>query len=106
MAEKIDQVLAVLTAENSAATQVSGYILHPRWQGARRSGRALSLLPEALRTALLLHSLEGFTYPEIAEILGCPVSTVCTRIARARQKLLLKLHSRARTANLGRRRNS
>ncbi len=30
MAEKIDQGLAVLTAENSAATQVSGYILHPR----------------------------------------------------------------------------
>jgi RNA polymerase sigma-70 factor (ECF subfamily) len=68
--------------------------------------QALSLLPEELRTALVLHSLEGFTYPEIAEILGCPVSTVRTRIARARQKLLVKLHSRARTANLGRRRNS
>lgn len=67
--------------------------------------RALSLLPEALRTALLLHSLEGFTYPEIAEILGCPVSTVRTRIARARQKLLVKLHSRARATSLGRRRN-
>jgi len=66
--------------------------------------RALSLLPEALRTALLLHSVEGFTYPEIAEILGCPVSTVRTRIARARQKLWLKLHSRARAASLGRRR--
>jgi RNA polymerase sigma-70 factor (ECF subfamily) len=67
--------------------------------------RALSLLPEELRTALLLHSLEGFTYPEIAQILGCPVSTVRTRIARARQKLLLKLHSRARATSLGRRRN-
>jgi len=67
--------------------------------------RALSLLPEELRTALLLHSLEGFTYPEIAEILECPVSTVRTRIARARQKLLLKLHSRARATSLGRRRN-
>jgi RNA polymerase sigma-70 factor, ECF subfamily len=67
--------------------------------------RALSLLPEELRTVLLLHSLEGFTYPEIAEILGCPVSTVRTRIARARQKLLLKLHSRAKATNLGRRRN-
>jgi RNA polymerase sigma-70 factor (ECF subfamily) len=67
--------------------------------------RALSVLPEELRTALLLHSLEGFTYPEIAEILGCPVSTVRTRIARARQKLLLKLHSRARATSLGRRRN-
>ncbi|HEV8717771.1 MAG TPA: sigma-70 family RNA polymerase sigma factor [Candidatus Binatia bacterium] len=66
--------------------------------------RALSLLPEELRTALLLHSLEGFTYPEIAEILGCPVSTVRTRIARARQKLLVKLHSRAKATNLGRRR--
>jgi RNA polymerase sigma-70 factor (ECF subfamily) len=68
--------------------------------------RALGLLPEELRTALLLHSLDGFTYPEIAEILGRPVSTVRTRIARARQKLLLKLLSPARMANLGRRRNS
>lgn len=67
--------------------------------------RALSLLPEELRTALLLHSLDGFTYPEIAEILGRPVSTVRTRIARARQKLLLKLHPRAKAASLERRRN-
>lgn len=67
--------------------------------------RALSLLPEALRTALLLRSLEGFSYLEIAEILECPVSTVRSRIARARQKLLMKLHSRARATSLGRRRN-
>lgn len=73
---------------------------------AKETLRALSLLPETLRTALLLHSLDGFTYPEIAEILACPVSTVRTRIARARQKLLLKLHSPARAASLGRRRNS
>ena len=67
--------------------------------------QALCLLSEELRTALLLHSHEGFTYSEIAEILGCPVSTVRTRIARARQKLLLKLHSRARATSPGRRRN-
>lgn len=66
--------------------------------------RALSLLPEELRTALLLCSVEGFTYPEIAEILGCPVSTVRSRIARARQKLLVKLHLQADAPGLARRR--
>lgn len=66
--------------------------------------RALHLLPEGLRTVLLLRSLEGFSYSEIAEILGCPVSTVRMRIARARQKLLVKLRSRADTPGLARRR--
>ena len=35
-------------------------------------------------TALLLHALEGYSYKEIAEIQGCTMPAVRSRIARAR----------------------
>jgi RNA polymerase sigma-70 factor (ECF subfamily) len=56
--------------------------------------RAWAALPEELRTALMLCDIEGFTYQEIADILGCPVGTVRSRIARARRALLIKFRSR------------
>ena len=34
--------------------------------------------------ALLLHALEGYSYKEIAEIQGCSLTAVRSRIARAR----------------------
>jgi RNA polymerase sigma-70 factor (ECF subfamily) len=64
--------------------------------------QALALLPEELRTALLLCcDVEGFTYPEIAEIMACPVGTVRSRIARARQKLLNKLREQTEARGPG-----
>ncbi|PVZ64941.1 RNA polymerase sigma factor RpoE [Pelagibaculum spongiae] len=42
-------------------------------------------LPEDLRTALTLRELEGFSYEQIAEVMGCPVGTVRSRIFRARE---------------------
>jgi RNA polymerase sigma-70 factor (ECF subfamily) len=55
--------------------------------------QALATLPEDLRMALMLCDLEGFTYQEIADIFGCPVGTVRSRIARARRALLIKFRS-------------
>ncbi|GIZ50351.1 sigma-70 family RNA polymerase sigma factor [Noviherbaspirillum aridicola] len=49
--------------------------------------RALARLPSAQREVLLLISLEEFTYEEAAHILGVPVGTVMSRLARAREKL-------------------
>ena len=57
--------------------------------------KALSDLPEESRTSILLCDVEGFTYPEIAEALSCPVGTVRSRIARGRAQLLAALRSRA-----------
>jgi RNA polymerase sigma-70 factor (ECF subfamily) len=47
--------------------------------------RILSTLPVEQSTALLLHSLEGYSYKEIAEIQGCSVTAVRSRLSRARQ---------------------
>ena len=48
---------------------------------------ALSALPEEYRTALVLVDLEELTYDEAASVLGCPIGTVRSRLARARRQL-------------------
>lgn len=48
-------------------------------------------LPSDLRTAIMLREMEGMTYEEIAEIMGCPVGTVRSRIFRARESIEKKL---------------
>ena len=47
----------------------------------------LESLPEDLRTAITLREIEGLSYEEIAEIMGCPVGTVRSRIFRAREAI-------------------
>ena len=48
---------------------------------------ALSKLPEKLRATLLLHDIEGMPYEEIAQIAGCPLGTVKSRLFNARMQL-------------------
>lgn len=48
---------------------------------------AIKSLPEDLRTAVTLRELEGLSYEEIAEVMGCPVGTVRSRIFRAREAI-------------------
>jgi RNA polymerase sigma-70 factor (ECF subfamily) len=42
--------------------------------------RAMALLPEEQRTAILLKEYQGLTFQEIADLVGCPLSTVKTRL--------------------------
>ena len=52
---------------------------------------ALGQLSEEFRTVLVLKEMEGLKYEEIAEIVGCPVGTVRSRIHRARSEMREKL---------------
>ncbi len=49
--------------------------------------RALAALPDEFRTAVLLVTVEEMTYDEVAEVMGCPIGTVRSRVARGRALL-------------------
>jgi RNA polymerase sigma factor (sigma-70 family) len=51
-------------------------------------------LPENLRQAFILCRLEGRTYTEAAQVLGCPMQTVGYRVVRASELLRARLKQR------------
>ena len=48
---------------------------------------AIQHLPVDFREVILLREYEELSYQEIASVLGCPIGTVMSRLARARSKL-------------------
>ena len=48
---------------------------------------ALATLPEDQREAIILVGASGFSYEEAADIMGCAVGTVKSRLSRARARL-------------------
>jgi RNA polymerase sigma-70 factor (ECF subfamily) len=55
--------------------------------GGRDIVRALEMLTEEQRSALLLVVLESLTYREVSEVQGVPIGTVMSRLARARNEI-------------------
>lgn len=58
--------------------------------------RGLKTLPLQFREAVVLADLEGLSYREVAEVLGCPVGTVMSRLSRGRSLLRRALGRLAR----------
>ena len=52
----------------------------PTWEIGQAVSRAMSMLPEEQRTAIILKEYHGLTFQEIADLVGCPLSTVKTRL--------------------------
>ena len=62
--------------------------------------RALDGLPDTFRMAVVLVDVQGHSYTEAAELLGVPIGTVRSRLARARGLLQRSLWQQARDAGL------
>jgi RNA polymerase sigma-70 factor, ECF subfamily len=57
----------------------------------REVAAALARLPLRYRVPLVLHEIEGWSYVDIAEEIGCREGTVKSRVHRGRQQLKAKL---------------
>lgn len=57
----------------------------------RRVADAVARLPRRFRTPIVLFNVEGWSYREIADVLGCREGTVKSRIFRGRQLLRREL---------------
>ena len=68
--------------ELAAATEPSESIedLVARRDLTQAVERAMARLPEEQRTAIVLKEYHGLTFQEIADLVGCPLSTVKTRL--------------------------
>lgn len=60
---------------------------YARRQIVNRVREAIAALPEDHRQTVTLVDLEGFSYGEVAQILGAPIGTVMSRLHRARRAL-------------------
>lgn len=58
---------------------------------AESVNQSIQALPAELRTAIVLREIEGLSYEEIAQAMGCPIGTVRSRIFRAREAIAIKL---------------
>src|SRR6195952_1784396 len=83
-----EQLRDINTPESMLATK----------QIAQTVNLAMDALPDELRMAITLREIEGLSYDEIAEAMGCPIGTVRSRIFRAREAIADKLRPLLGTA--------
>jgi RNA polymerase sigma-70 factor (ECF subfamily) len=76
--------------QDSDGLLTAGVAIHPGQQGSvdlKDFRKALETLPEDQREAIILIGASGFSYEEAAEICGCAVGTIKSRVSRARTRL-------------------
>jgi RNA polymerase sigma-70 factor, ECF subfamily len=73
------------TIERSLALHPSPEALLDRKQARQALDRVLDAMTEDLRTAFVLFELEGYSGPEVAEMLEIPLGTATSRLRRARE---------------------
>jgi RNA polymerase sigma factor (sigma-70 family) len=74
-------------ADNRADVSLDPEAQAIQHQTVEQVRRALESLPTDFREVLVLRELEGLSYKEIAAIVGIPLGTVMSRLARARERL-------------------
>jgi len=60
-------------------------------QIAETVNKTMNELPGDLREAIMLREIEGMSYEDIADSMGCPIGTVRSRIFRAREAISQKI---------------
>jgi RNA polymerase sigma-70 factor (ECF subfamily) len=94
---KVRQTLGRLFgAREASAIQASVDL--PEDELARRTAAALAELSETHREVFVLYELQGLTGEQIAEIVGCPLPTVWSRLHYARHEFRRAIETRGEAA--------
>ena len=70
-------------------------------QDVERVQLAIEELPVDFREVIMLRELEGLSYKQIAEVIGAPIGTVMSRLARGRERLLALLEPEPASGGAG-----
>jgi RNA polymerase sigma-70 factor, ECF subfamily len=87
-----DVDLSELAAEQEPSESVEDLVA--RRELSALVEEAMALLPEEQRTAVILKEYHGMTFQEIADLQGCPLSTVKTRLYQGLSVLRKQLKDR------------
>ena len=70
-------------------------------QGSERAAlaRALDTLPDEFREVIVLREIQELSYKEISDVVGVPIGTVMSRLARGRKRLASALGFDAKEAS-------
>jgi RNA polymerase sigma-70 factor, ECF subfamily len=93
MPEGVD--LVELASEQGPVESIEDLVA--RRQLSKVVAEAMEQLPEEQRTAIILKEYHGLTFQEIADLQGCPLSTVKTRLYQGLSVLRRHLEFRAMT---------
>lgn len=98
MPEGVD--LIELASEQGPVESIEDLV--SRRQLGRTVAEAMKTLPDEQRTAILLKEYHGLTFQEIADLQGCPLSTVKTRLYQGLSVLRRQLEQQSSRAASGR----
>jgi RNA polymerase sigma-70 factor (ECF subfamily) len=74
--------------DNTTAGSLVGSVIDPGMTGRIDLDDVLAHLDHDRRSAFVLTQILGMQYDEAADVLGCPIGTVRSRVARARRDLV------------------
>jgi RNA polymerase sigma factor (sigma-70 family) len=94
--QRADRAIALESDSSSAACDLEQHVFRKELRA--RLDRALESLSPEQRTVVVLTYFEGYSYREIAGLVGCPVATVKTRMFHARRRLKVFLSDRREDA--------
>jgi len=83
----VDNCLEETDAHEAVEPSKSPYTLYEEKMKREELHRAIESLSVPLREIILLREYQELSYQEIAVLLNCPVGTVMSRLARARNRL-------------------
>ncbi len=86
-----------LAAEQGPTESIEDLVARQRLSDA--VAEAMKALPDEQRTAIILKEFEGMTFQEIADLQGCPLSTVKTRLYQGLSVLRRQLQQTGRTSS-------